>query len=394
MTENPKANTIVIAAFAAIFAAAAGTHALTPIFPELKAALGVGDGAVRLLTAVFTLGYSVSGFVLGIVCDRAGRRRVLLPSLGLYAAASAGLSLAPETLGYGSFLVLRVLAGLGTGGVTAAVLALTSDAVPFERRGRAMSFVLAGSYAAVLLGVPLASLLATWRLTAVFAVLAVVGLVNLALLAKVAPRSHAPVAATGWFDLPRRALRLAGARAALATTLLNTLATFAVLTSLADHAVDRFGASLSDRSLLFLVLGLGALPGGVAAGLFSDRVGKRRSVIVALVGSLALTPVLLPLDSFPAFLWAAAAVSFIQALRQGPFAAILTELAPESLRGSLLGWNSAVSGIGLGAGTWLGGVAYASTGLAGAIGLTMAALAFSLALFASRVPERPQPTAA
>ncbi|MFG0318198.1 MAG: MFS transporter [Planctomycetota bacterium JB042] len=387
MSSDRRVHRLLLSLFGAIFAGAAGTHALTPIFPELKEALGVDDGAVRLLTAVFTIGYAISGFVLGIVCDRLGRRRVLLPALAAYGVASAVLAFPPDWLGYGGVLAARLVGGLATGGISAAVLALTSDAVPYERRGRAMSFVLAGSFIAVVLGIPLASELAKVRLTAIFAVLAAVSFLALVVVAREAPPDEPHEAPESPLLAPLRALRSPGAPGALATTFLNTVAAFAIVTSLADHAVDRFDADLDRRSLLFLALGLASLPGAFLASLLSDRVGKRRSVLFALVGSLAATPLLVPPARFSTFLAAACVVALVQALRQGPFAAILTELAPERRRGALVGWNSAASGIGLALGTWAGGLAYAADGLRGDVTLALAALALSLVAFGRFVPR-------
>ena len=372
------------ALFLAVFAAAAGTHALTPIFPELKRALGVRDAEVRLLTSVFTLGYSVSGFVLGIQSDRLGRRAVLLGSLGLYIAANALLLL---TDSYRPFFVLRALAGLGTGGIVAVVIASSADLASYERRGRVMSFVLAGSFAAVVVGIPISALLAKVATTAMFGFLAGISTVAAWLLWRLLPPFSPGSGGSSW-ALAAAAIRARGAVAALTVTTLNTVAAFCVITSLADHCVDRFGADLDQRTLLFLVLGLSALPGAWIAGRLSDRAGKRRSVLWALAGSVVLTPLLLVPASFAAFLVPAAAVSMASALRQGPFAALLTEMAGDELRGSLVGWNSAASGVGLAAGTLLGGVLYASHQLAGAVGLAVITLAGSALVFLQWVPSQ------
>ena len=393
LADNNRSTGLLIALFGAIFAASAGTHALTPIFPELKTALSVDDGSVRQLTVLFTLGYSVSGLLLGMLCDRVGRRRILLPSLLFYGLASGLLLLPLDWLGFSGVLALRALAGLATGGITATVIAMTSDAVAYERRGRAMSFVLSGTYVAVIIGVPLSSALARFRLLGVFGVLALVTLIAAAALFRLAPRDCSAVGrarADGpLLRLPLEALGCPAALPALLTTFLGTLATFAVITSLADHAVDRFQASLGQRALLFLCLGLGALPGAFLAGLLSDRLGKRRMVMVALTGSLLLAPLLLWPSSWSGFVLVAILISMVQVLRQGPFAAMLTGLAPLHLRGSLVGLNSAFSGVGLGLGTWLGGVTYGRHGLAGGVVVAGLSLFVSLLLFGLCVREEP-----
>lgn len=391
-SQGPRRD-LLIAMFLGIFAAAAGTHALTPIFPELKNRLQVGDAEVRALTSIFTIGYAVSGFVLGVLCDVLGRRRVLLTSLLIYVAAN-GLLLFSES--YGAFLALRGLAGLGTGGISAAVLATTADLVAYARRGRALSFVLSGSYAAVVIGMPLAAELAKIRLSLVFGFLGALALSAFIPLCKHLPDDARPRGRglQGAFGKPLQAISLVGARGALLVTFLNTLAAFCVITSLADHCVDRFGASLDARTVLFITLGVAAIPGAIAAGMVSDRFGKRRSVILALLGSVMILPGLLIPSGFTAFLIPAAFVAWIQALRQGPFAAILTSLSPESLRGTLIGWNSAASGIGLAAGSLVGGVAYGQAGLPAVVSVSCGALSLSLLAFLTLVPDLDSPRGA
>ncbi|MBI4878969.1 MAG: MFS transporter [Planctomycetes bacterium] len=161
-----------------------------------------------------------------------------------------------------------------------------------------------------------------------------------------------------------------------------------MLTSFADHCAARFGAGLSARGLLFFGLGLAALCGALFAGIASDRAGKRRSVLAALLGTAALAPLLLVPRGFPAFLGIALAVSFVQALRPGPFVAILTELAEPRLRGSLVGLNGLSAGLGLAAGTWLSGVVFARLGLAGGVLIALAAVLLAALLFGLLVPGR------
>lgn len=373
----------VTALFVAIFAAAAGTQALTPTFPEWKQVLAADDAAVRALTTIFTVGSSLAGFALGALCDRLGRRRVLLPALATFAASNLALYFARS---YDALFALRGISGLAQGGIAAAVVSAAADAAKYEQRGRVMAIVLSGSYAAAILGIPLAGWLATIDLSATFLFLAALAMLALAMLWRALP-ADVGGAQGGELARLRAAVARPGAKAALFTTFANTVAAFTVITSLADHAVDRFGVALEWRSGLFLMLGLASLPGAMLAARICDRAGKRRTVIAALVASLALTPLLLPPEHLAAFVVAALAVAVVQAFRQGPFFAILTELAPAELRGSLVGWNSLASGFGLGLGAWLGGVLYQRFQLQGPVLAAEAALACSLAAFALAVPE-------
>lgn len=379
----PRGHRALLVALAfALFAAASGTHALTPLFPELKRALRVGDAEVRSLTAVFTIGYSLAGFALGLAVDRIGRSRVLIASLFAFGAASTGAWFVCESpSAFVVFLALRFVAGVATGGISSAAITLAADSVPFERRGSAMSLVMAGTYAAMILAMPLASWLSTIDLGLVFPVLGLLALVALPVcIASSRVETHAPT------DVRKRELLMlaiasGAARAAIVVTFLNTFAAFSVVMSLADAAFDRFGADPADRSLLFLALGLASLVGVALAQRFSDRHGKRESVLVALVFSLLTLPIVLVPTTFPGFVAAASLVAVASAVRQGPFAAILTELAPQRYRGTLVGWNSLGSGLGLAAGSWAGGAAYARFGLDGAVLASAIAIAGSIAVF-------------
>jgi predicted MFS family arabinose efflux permease len=385
---NPSAPTslrpLLLALAFAVFTAAAGTHAITPLFPELKQLLGTSDDAVRALTSVYTIGYSFSGFALGLAIDRRGRRPVLLAALLVFAVANA-FAFAAE--GYAALFALRLLAGFAAGGIGAAALALTADAVPYARRGAAMSLVTAGAYAASVLGMPLASQLAHFRLGAIFAALAIIASVSAVVVAAVAPRA-APGTPADTSAPDARLFAVIGSKAvrgALLATFGVTCAAFAVVTSLADHAVDRFQADHGARSVLFLLLGLGSLAGAFAAHRFADRRGKPLVLRVALYGSLVTLPLLLLPATRTGFALAAVLVAAFAGARQGPFVALLTELRPSRERGRLLGFNSLASGLGLALGTFAGGLGYAAAGLGGAVGVAAAGLLVAIVAFELRI---------
>lgn len=381
--EAPRGSRALLVALAfALFAAASGTHALTPLFPELKRVHEVGDAAVRSLTATFTIGYSLAGFALGVAVDRIGRRRVLIASLLVFGVASAATwFVCDRPGGYLAFAALRFVAGVATGGISSAAITLAADSVPYARRGGAMSLVMAGTYAAMILAMPLSSALSSVALGLVFPVLGLLALIALPVCIATAPVETPAAPDSRKRELMRQAIATPAARAAVVVTFLGTFAAFSIVMSLADAAYDRFGSGAAERSVLFLALGLASLVGVVLAQRYSDRHGKRESVLAALVLSLVTLPVVLAPETFEGFVAAASLVAVASAVRQGPFAAILTELAPPRARGTLVGWNSLCSGFGLAAGSWAGGYAYAREGLLGAVLIAAVAIGCAILLF-------------
>ncbi len=104
--------------------------------------LGLGAAEVGLASSVYLVGQVVGALFFGHLTDRAGRKRLFLVTLGLYLAATAASGLAP---GFGSFLVLRCLAGMGIGGEYAAINSAIDELVPARLRGQ-IDLGINGSY--------------------------------------------------------------------------------------------------------------------------------------------------------------------------------------------------------------------------------------------------------
>ena len=64
-----------------------GVSSVTPAFPTIVRELGVSSGQVGLLITVFTLPGIVMTPVLGILSDRYGRKKILVPALILFGLA-------------------------------------------------------------------------------------------------------------------------------------------------------------------------------------------------------------------------------------------------------------------------------------------------------------------
>ncbi len=101
---------------------------LTPGTPEAKSAVVFWTGVA---SSVLLVGAAAGGLIFGRVADRIGRTRTMLWTMGLYAVATAGCSLAPNLW---TLLALRAIAALGIGGEWAAGASLVAEAVPEKRR--------------------------------------------------------------------------------------------------------------------------------------------------------------------------------------------------------------------------------------------------------------------
>ncbi|WP_255198639.1 MFS transporter [Halorarius litoreus] len=102
-----------------------GVPLVAPALPVIRDAFGVTDAQASLLvSAYFVVGIVVSPFI-GILADRFGRRRVLVPSLLLFGLAGGATVLATD---FTTVLVLRAIAGTAAAGIFVTTVTIVGDA--------------------------------------------------------------------------------------------------------------------------------------------------------------------------------------------------------------------------------------------------------------------------
>lgn len=134
-----------------------------PLGPEFSKELGIGSNRIGDIAGAYTFAAAISGIAGSFFLDRFDRRKALAVSM-------AGLIVGTALCGFAwdlpSLLGARVIAGLFGGPAMAISLAIISDVVPNERRGRAMGTVMTAFSIASIAGVPIAlelSNIGGWR---------------------------------------------------------------------------------------------------------------------------------------------------------------------------------------------------------------------------------------
>ena len=82
----------------------------------------------------------------------------------------------------------------------------------------------------------------------------------------------------------------------------------------------------------------GAIVGGIAFGLASDRLGRREMMIVAFLGALAVTPLWAFSSGMTAIIAGAVLMQFMVQGAWGIIPAHINELSPDRVRGFLPGF--------------------------------------------------------
>ncbi|HKU81269.1 MAG TPA: MFS transporter [Candidatus Tumulicola sp.] len=293
----------------------------------------------------------VGALLFGWLADRYGRRTPLMVDIACYSAIELLTAFSPN---FTVFLVLRALYGIAMGGEWGLGAAMAMESVPPQRRGLfsgvlqegyMVGYLLAGAAYYLVFHFSAALGVEAWNWRILFAVGALPALAILYIRAYV-PESPA------W--LAGQAQRLTPARGALWPALRRywVLALYAVLFMTAlnfmSHGTQDLYATFLQKQhgfspaavfLLSLVAALGAIAGGIVAGGFSQRYGRRASILVCAVLGAVLVP-----------LWSSGNVTGFLALGafgmqfavQGAWGVIpahLNELSPPGARGTFPGFT-------------------------------------------------------
>lgn len=161
LTYRPA--TLIATLALAVYLVGAVEFMLAPMLAPLAQAFRVSVADAAWLVSGYALSYAVLAPFVGLLGDRLGRRRLLLPALLLFAADALVLTIAPSI----SFAIFfRVLGGMAGAALTPSAFALIGETVPREKQAGVMGIVLFGLTLGLTTGPTVAGLLTErfgWR---------------------------------------------------------------------------------------------------------------------------------------------------------------------------------------------------------------------------------------
>ncbi|HKW17869.1 MAG TPA: MFS transporter [Terriglobales bacterium] len=279
----------------------------------------------------------VGAVIFGLLADRYGRRRPLMANVIFFSVVELLCGFAPN---YATFLVLRTIYGIGMGGEWGVGASLAMEAAPTKWRGL-LSGVLQSGYP---LGYLLAALAARfiepafgWR--AMFWVGGAPALLALYIRSKVpeseAWKQHRAPTTRAILEVVKQHWKLATYLVAMMTLMM--FLSHGTQDLYPDFLKSARGAGSRTVSYMAILYNIGAVTGTLIFGHLSEKLGRRRSVIAALVLTLAM----IPGWAFAGPVLTLAVSAFIlQAGVQGAWGVIpahLSELSPDQTRGLLPG---------------------------------------------------------
>ncbi len=111
---------------------------LTLTLAAIGTTFGVGTGATGALATVTLSASAIGGILGGVLCDKIGRARTLMLTVGVYSVFTFLSGLASS---YEMLLVFRVFQGIGFGGEWAVGAILVAELIKPEARGKALGII-------------------------------------------------------------------------------------------------------------------------------------------------------------------------------------------------------------------------------------------------------------
>jgi len=282
--------------------------------PGIASEWAINPAALGVVLGMELFGMAVGSIALGGMADRFGRRPTILSCLllmtaGMYAASLVG--------SVNQLLVARFVTGLGIGGMLASTNAMTAEFSNAKRRNLAVLLMAAGYPVGAILGGSVSTMLVAsfdWRAIFVFGAACTAFALILAwtalpesidYLATARPagaleRINTLLARMGHETIARlpTVVEASARRSGIATLLSPQLRTATLLLTIAYFAhimtfyyilkwipqiVVGMGYQPSTAGAVLVWANVGGATGAVLLGLFSNRFGLRRMIMVALV---------------------------------------------------------------------------------------------------------------
>lgn len=279
----------------------------------------------------------VGAYIFGRAADRYGRRPTLMVDVALYSLLEFACGFAPSLT---ILIVLRALYGIAMGGEWGVGASLTMESIPPHARGFVSGLLQAGYPTGYLVASVVYAVLFPligWRGMFMVGVLPALLVLYIRRSVPESPSwSRRPAAAGGTLALLKSHWRL-GFYAVVLMTAFNFFS-HGTQDLYPTFLEVQHGLSPKAVGTIAVIYNLGAIAGGVFFGSLSQRIGRRRAIIIAALLSLPI----LPLWAFSAGPILLATGAFLmQFMVQGAWGVIpvhLNELSPEEARGTFPGF--------------------------------------------------------
>lgn len=273
-----------------------GMMVVVPTLAAVAQRYSVGQGQAQFLIAAYLFGLGVGQPIAGALCDRIGRRPVIVGGFVLFTLASVACAVATSLSG---LLMCRLLQALGVSVGTVGSRAIIRDTHDALGTVRALGWIGAAMGIAPVVGPLIGGALSAWAgPQSVFVVSAVLGLfVTIAMVLRLTETLQAGGLSAGQHHWTRSYRELLSSRIFVGYTLMYAFLQGCFLAFLAVAATvfaDHLGLNETRFGAIWGAMGLTYVAGATSGARLATRLGSRRllllstAMVVASGGSLLI----------------------------------------------------------------------------------------------------------
>ncbi len=342
---NSDRNAAVIAGFLGWTLDAFDFAIMTFCLPDIAATYHLDRKFITFCVPLTMMMRPIGAFIFGLLADRYGRRTPMMLNLIFYSCMSILSGLAPS---YRTFLICRALFGIGMGGEWGVGASLALEKVPARFRGL-ISGLLQEGYAvggilASLAGLIVYPLAQHWHIEAWWRILFLLG--GLPAIIAIYIRAKVKESAV-WEKAKKDSWSQLGSALVSNWRIFLSILILMTMMNLASHGTqDLFPSLLKDHFHLdkVKVAGVtafsqfGMICGGIVMGFFSDKIGRKRAMIISFICGSFVVPLWAYAPNMALLLVGSYLLQFFVQGAWGVIPAHINELSPDSVRGFLPGF--------------------------------------------------------
>lgn len=296
------------------------------------------------INAIFILGGALGGFIAGIVCDKAGRKKALVFAAAILGAATILTGYMPN---WWAVVICRFFTGLGLGAVLVATTSIMMEEWPEKSRSVFMGFLSISMPVGIFSAGAIDYFVSSWRQAFVAGAFPLLIAILSVWLVKESAQwtanklSIAGKRSTAGASIfsPAHRVNLVTGSIIFGSMLIGLWAIFSWLPTWVQSLVTK-GDAQKPRGISMMMMGVGGLAGGFLSGWFSNAIGLRKSLLVCFAVVTLMAFVLFKTNNIfsPAIYAEVLLLALFFGASQGILSVYIPGLFPVDVRGTATGF--------------------------------------------------------
>ncbi|MCU6796534.1 MFS transporter [Paenibacillus sp. WQ 127069] len=252
---------------------------ITGILDMIATDINVSIGLAGQLVAMYSIAYAIGTPIVIALTSKTDRKKLLFIALLTFLIGNVIAVLSPN---FTILMISRAILGVSAGVFAVVALGIAAQIAPPEKRGGAIGTILMGTSLALVVGLPLGTLIGEymgWRW--IFAILGIITIIPIIAIVKAIPKM------SGQETIPLSkqlsVLKDFKVISGLLTSLFFITGYSVVSTYLAPLLRENAGLNTNTISLVLLGMGLMAVVGARVGGYGADKWGIAPTLIVSLL---------------------------------------------------------------------------------------------------------------